>query len=250
MPIAVARRRKDKSYILSGEILGTCFSIGNDLLLTAGHVVQSIQSSTLEGIVGFVESDRKFLKAAPIVEVEELHGDISLIKVEHVEKESINWKHILRWNKHPLNMFDQVRSLGYPHALQAVDENVSVIQRALQGHIVSAPDKFKPVGFKGQPFGVYELSFQASSAMSGSPLLWSPSEPLISGLIIGNSSSKMMLLEFEEVQEKSGEKIKVEQYESLALGIAVRQTEMFDLSSNLLDMTLFEYLESQKLLAD
>ena len=248
MPIISAKRRTNDSFLLTGEIIGTCFSIGDDLMVTAGHIVKSTLESETERVVGLVDREKKFLKAAPIIEVERLRCDLAIVRLDFMFEESANWMHVLRWNRHPLSMFDQVKTLGYPHGLHNVDDRQLVIQRAMQGHIVSAPNLFKPIGFEGDPFGVYELSFQAPSAISGSPLLWGPNEPLISGLIIGNSISRMLVLQMEEYEEGAGEKTIIEQYESLAMGIAVRQTEIFNTNSDILGKTFLEYLEEKSLL--
>ena len=72
--------------------------------------------------------------------------------------------------------------------------------------------------------------------------------PAIVGVVIGNSQSRMLILESEEVERGGGGRTLIQQYESLSLGIVVHASEVFKSESQLLNKSLGEYLESMKLL--
>jgi len=242
LPIHRAKELPGDRYFVTGEIIGTCFSIGNDFMLTANHVIDALESLDIVGVVGIANPDDDFLKGARIVEFERLACDVGVIKVTHVFPESAKWVHTLPWNQATLSAFDEVKSLGYPYGLHNIDEKKSIVQRAFQGHIVSALNEFKPISYKGRPFAVYELSFQAPRGLSGSPLIITRDTISISGMIIGNSKTSMLVLETEEIGESSSEKIVIQQYESLSLGIAIQAKEIFQQKSTLLGDAIFEFL--------
>ena len=65
-------------------------------------------------------------------------------------------------------------------------------------------------------------------------------------MIIGNSKSRMLVHDSEEVEESTGTKTILEQYESLTLGIAVRAADIVSLSSRILGTSVGQFLSRAK----
>ena len=245
-PITKATRDPDGNYVIKGDILGTCFSIGGTYMITASHVLEPIGDEI--GIVGITNRETKQLKAAKIIDKENLLFDISIIKVIFEDTDTEKWMQILRWYKDQLPVFYDVATIGYPHGVHVTEVDISVIPRGIKGHIISSPNKFLPLGWKGEPFRVYELNFQIPNQLSGGPLLSMINQPLITGVVIGNSSSKILVLENEEIVESTKEKVRVQEYNSMTIGIAVREEELFAMSSRILGGTIGNYLSDNNLL--
>jgi hypothetical protein len=115
--------------------------------------------------------------------------------------------------------------------------------------VVSELVDFKPVGGRGLGFRAYELSFGAPRGLSGAPVFRNTESVQISGIVIGNSQSRMSILETEEVSDDGSSRTVVQQFESLTLGIAVQAAEVFEMTSELAGGKLGEHLILQKLLA-
>jgi hypothetical protein len=242
-PIVKAEVTKEGNFLIIGDILGTCFSIGGSFMITAKHVISPYIEAKELLVVGIANNETGELKAALVTDIELLDCDIAILKIEHIYKESASWITSLKWYKTQLHTFHPVLMIGYPHGIRLVKEEVDIINRGFQGYVVSNPNKFCPIGYEKEPFGVYELNFQAPAALSGSPLLIPAGKPLISGLIIGNSSTKILVLENEEIIEEKSERKVVQQYESMTLGIAVQQTDIFLLTSKILRNSIGDYLK-------
>lgn len=248
LPVFSAEMTGKQEFKLSGEIRGTCFSIGENYMLTAGHVASGL--SCVPGscaVVGLSNPDSRYFKGALVDDIEALSCDIGLLRVKFIVPESADWFYSLKWAEHDLNPFDNVRCLGFAYGMHTVEDSKSCVQRAFQGHIVSNLLQFKPLRYKGKPFAVYELSFGAPRGLSGSPLLNSHGTLTLNGLIIGNSESRMLVFQSEEREASEKSETIVEQYESLSLGIAVRADQIFKLNSRILGTTIGEYLRSRKL---
>jgi hypothetical protein len=248
LPVYTARRHPDERFEVIGEIVGTCFSIGNRYMMTAGHVIEKFrQRSDLMGVVGVFEPELEVQKGAEITDYEILPCDLGVLRVEFMEKIWSNWFHTLKWLQKPLNQFDKVTSLGYAYGLCEVEDRKSVLERGFEGHIVAAPKEFKPQNYQGKPFSVYELSFQSPRGLSGAPLL--SLDPVhVTGVLIGNSKTSMLVFDSAEVEKSPTSETVVERYESLSLGIAVQARKIFDIKSALLDNTLGEHFRENGML--
>jgi len=245
-PLFSAEMNEKREFKLSGEIRGTCFSIGENYMLTAAHVASGLSCATDTcTVVGLINPDTGYFKGALVDEIEMLPCHIGLIRVQFIVPQSAHWFYVLKWVESNLNPFDNVRCMGFPYGMHTVEDSKSCVQRAFQGHIVSNLLQFKPLGYEGEPFAVYELSFGAPRGLSGSPLLNTQGTLTINGVIIGNSESRMLVLQSEERQTAEEGKTVVEQYESLRLGIAVRIDQIFQLKSQMLGKTIGEYLCSR-----
>jgi len=250
MPVYRAQLLPDDAFqIIGATIFGTCFSIGSNFMMTAGHVIQNLQiDDTHKGVVGIIDPEGTISKGALVMETEVLPHDVGVLKVEFTYPESEYWFHRLSWSKDTLVGFEAVRCCGYAYGLHRVEDRQSVIQRCFQGHIVSGLNEFLPLGMDGSPFSVYELSFQVPRGLSGSPLLTSTGMVVVKGVVIGNSNYQMRVFHSREVEQETNATTIIENYESLSLGIAVQPTAMLPLQSLLLNDTIENHLRKVGLL--
>lgn len=240
LPVMPAKKLSSDKIVTS-DILGTAFSIGEDFMLTAGHVAAAFNGSPPDVLVVGLMHENGW-KAAEVVRSEILAKDTAILQVVFPTVESKTWFHKIKWNPKSLQPFEPVRSVGYAYGWHAVGDKRSIVVRGFQGHVVSRLTEFGRIGAQEKPFGAYELSFGVPRGLSGSPLTNASGPVAISGLIIGNSETKMLVYQSEERLEEKGEVSRVEQYEALTLGIAVTESEIFTTQSALLGCTIGDHL--------
>jgi len=243
-PIARGELQPTGNYKFIGDILGTCFSMGGPYFITASHVLEQYKDHEI--VIGIANRDTLKYHAVKIIEEEELFCDISIIKVDYGDNDYEKWIEVLSWNRNNLPIFRDVATVGYPHGKSILEDRISLIPRGFKGYITSLPDSFSPIGWKRKPFNIYELSFQIPNQLSGGPLIMNVDHPIITGVVIGNSSSKILVLENEEIIESKKEKTIVQEYNLMTLGIAVRETEILPINSRILGTTISEYLLNRK----
>jgi hypothetical protein len=251
LPIFQTKRIIKNRYLVSGKIIGSCFPIGENYFLTAGHVINEIQQLKTEDpenclVVGLVDPSNGLLKSAPIIKQEELLCDCGLVCVDFVFPPSSEWIKNIPFMKTDININDKLRCFGYPYGLNNYDYDLSLVQRYFEGHLVSSLMKFKPLTYSHDPFPVYEISFNAPAGLSGSPLICYKNQFLNCGMIIGNSQQKMLIFETQEIIKKQSEKLIVEYYESLSLGIAIKSSTIVDLNSSILGKTIGKFIDGEK----
>jgi hypothetical protein len=220
LPVFSARSAPGGAYQIEGEVQGTAFAIGGSFMLTAGHVADAATTEGRHAVIA-LEGPDGFFKAAKVIEREDLDADVALLKVEFPVEGSERWFHVFRWRETPVEAFETVRCVGYAYGIHNVDGRQSVVARGFQGEVVSRLREFKPLAWPRDPFPVYELSFMAPRGLSGAPLLNSHGHPLVYGMVIGNSQSRMTVFRSEERLAEPDRNTTVEQYEALTLGIAV-----------------------------
>jgi hypothetical protein len=214
------------------QVIGTCFSIGEDYYLTAAHVISSLKGFDWVGI-GFPLDN--IWQGSPIINYEMLDDiDVGIVHAEVPNKSLLKWSH----QKH--FMWENVRTVGFPYAIDYV--NLQINLRGFAGHIVS---EVIFDGLKSRPH-IYELSFQAPRGLSGAPLLSTRNE--IIGLIIQNKSTEMTISIDRETLADGNKEIIVEKIEALQLGIAIVSTEILNLTFQILGSTLREHLVKNYLL--
>lgn len=246
-PVLLARPNQLNQFHVEGEVQGTAFSLGEDFMITAGHVVKSLELTQDQCIcLGVVEDT--FLKAVRVKEFELLEKDIALLKVDYIYPGSEHWFHRLKWLDSDLNPFSIIRTMGYAYGMHRVDDHQSIVNRCFEGHIVSRLVSFKPVGSQLQPFSAYELSFLVPRGLSGAPVISSGGELVVQGIVIGNTQTRMMVFRSEERIEETNQTTAVEQYDALTLGVAVTAREVMGLDSNLLGVSIRSHLENNGLL--
>ncbi len=249
LPIFTAHKTENNSFLLTGNLVGTCIPLGGEFMLTASHVASEFQSraSKTVGVVGLYNPNTQAIKGAQIIEHEILSCDISIIKVDFSFQDSKNWIQPLPWRKSKSYIFEDIKCFGYPYGLYNVDKNKSIVLRGFKGYIVSNINAYKPIGYEDIPFSAYELSFQAPRGLSGSPIISEPQAQIL-GIVIGNSKSSMLIFDNEETEEESGKKTIVQHYESLSLGVAVSANEILGQNSALLGSQISDFLLQRDLL--
>src|SRR4051812_9375095 len=85
LPVCLTRRNPDDSVELVGEVIGTCFGLSRDLVLTAGHVAERIQAVQQDAIVPIFEPARLIPHPAQVVETEILGADVALLRLNFAE---------------------------------------------------------------------------------------------------------------------------------------------------------------------
>jgi len=141
------------------------------------------------------------------------------------------------------HQLDDVQAIGYAYGW---DEEASFISpRGFKGHIAALRQSLK---WAQRPV-CYELSFQAPRGLSGAPV-WGgkPGHGVIIGMILGNSSTEMVVFSEREVLSE-GKEHTFEKVEALHLGFALSASAAVQLHSAHIGMTLGEHFRRCGLLA-
>lgn len=244
LPVHIANELKGQLVQGTAPILGTCFPLGDHFMLTAGHVVTELQEAKSHSrghpAVGVFHPSTYTQIGLRIAEMELLDYDIGLLQVEFLEPNQESWLFPLHWSVEHMNLGAAIRAPGYAYADHSVGNKRFIVQRSFQGTIVSEIGIYLPMGTRGKPFGVCESSFSVPRGHSGAPLLRDNGRVI--GVVIGNSKSKMLILDTEETSTDGKTTTIIEQYESLALGISVRARFVLGLYSKLLGSSLHDFL--------
>jgi len=251
-PIVFAQKWPGGVYSPWGEVRGSCFAIGGDYGLTAGHVVEALNvcPSDLGPVIAFRHQER--WATAEIQKTELLTADVGLVRFAFIESMDMPCPIALPWRLQMMPLLTTVKTIGYPYSLSYADGEARFTARAFLGHVVSTRLKYKPVGYQGHPFCAYELSYVAPEGLSGAPLLFGDGPTVVIGLIIGNNESKI-LVHHESCLEKEsdGEEAKTtvyEHYRYLHLGVSVMSSEIAKTRSELMGKSIGEHLEEHGLI--
>jgi hypothetical protein len=247
-PIVLADVLEGSLYSLTGDVIGTCFSLGGRYCLTAGHVATEIGHRPVGkvAVIGFRIEGRWI--GAEVVESEVLAADVGVLRFTFREGVEGSEPPRFSWSVRPLPLLAPVKAIGYPFGSDLVDNQLFINPRAFQGHVAGAPSKYRPVGFDGAAFAVYELSFAAPRGLSGAPLLVGEAPTVVAGVVIGNSQSVMRVHQSTEMISTAESKTTVENFEWLRLGVAVQSPEVASLHSALLGRTVIDHLHEHGLL--
>lgn len=132
----ISIKDSDKNFL---GLWGTCFYIGDDVYITAKHVIESAKLSIDGGYsdhlcIGQPEKEKEGLQewVFSTFEEYELHPrlDFAIFKVPD------NFEKIrpLTWKLEGLNIFDDILSIGYPYSLDLPNKVINI--RGLKGHII------------------------------------------------------------------------------------------------------------------
>jgi hypothetical protein len=240
-PILFGNRLAPKTVDIK-QVYGTAFYIGNNLFLTAGHCLSSVEENQFLG-VGYPQPPRTDLGLIPFKHAETFEDhDVGLVEtvqeVPHVEAQ--------KWSLDIATALHDVWTAGYPHALDISDMGY-VAQRAFKGHTVShIPFKrLKEGGF----VDAYELSFMAPKGISGAPLISSESASIL-GLMIGMKETGMdVCREFEATDDgKTAEYVWYRQM--MQYGVAITSRAIAKIHSEKLGMTIGTYLRQEGLVQE
>src|SRR2546422_8925994 len=84
-PVLRAINRGDGGFTYRHDVFGTCFSIGNDFMITAGHVAKRIKFAPDDcAVIALTDPDESYI-AAPVVEVDFLPHDLAILRVQFLE---------------------------------------------------------------------------------------------------------------------------------------------------------------------
>lgn len=199
------------------EVYGTAFPLGGDLLMTANHVIENVAATKKALLLGFVVGEDVELPNLRVCKASLVHRwpdvDLAVFRAPGLRLNPLNWRASI------LPVFHGVRTTGYAFGMNR--EALLVAPRGFTGSVVvSRPFE----RFPGQPW-IYEVSFAAPRGLSGAPLFLSEG-PTVSGCIIGNSETKMLVFSSAELLKAEGETVRLEQYEALTLGVVVRADEI------------------------
>lgn len=249
LPVHIADERDGQLVQGKSCVLGTCFPIGGNFMLTAGHVVKELQEAKASGrghpAIGIFHPTSFVQVGVRASEMEIFEPDIGIVKVEFLHPEQEAWLFPLHWSVGRMNLGSPVRTPGYAFADHNIEGNRYIVQRSFQGSIVSEIGVYLPAGAKGEPFGVYETSFAAPRGHSGAPLLQENGR--VVGVVIGNSKSKILVLDTEETSTDGKTTKLIEQWDSLSLGISVQSCVVLNLQSKLLGNSIRGFLEAKNL---
>ena len=224
--------KSSKTNICIRQVLGTCISIGEDFFITAGHVIKSSLDYKKTAVGYLVDKNwhGRFIIDHEIIE----DYDLGIIKA------NVPHSYPLKWTRNKLAMLNHVQTAGYPYAIESAHSNLDI--RAFAGHIVSRRTFH---GLNAKPRS-YELSFQTPRGLSGAPLI--DHNTLVSGLIIGNKSTEILIFKEKEVIDEGKKESTIERYESLQLGVAVDSISILSVEVDILGRTIGDHLIKNELL--
>jgi hypothetical protein len=216
------------------QLYGTAFPIGDGWFLTAAHVVEAVTENPSVALGRLNEND--IWESVSVTEHEILDCDVGLLK-SNLTAKTLSWALGLR------PMLDDVQSIGYAYGL---DEEAGFISpRGFKGHIAGLRQSLK---WAGRPF-CYELSFQAPRGLSGAPVWGGKRDGGVIGMILGNSSTEMVVFSEREVLSEGKEHI-LEKVEALRLGFALSASAIVQLHSVRIGMTLGEHFRQRGLVSE
>ncbi len=223
------------------EIHGTCFCIGMPYFLTALHVVREAKTSEQSQIGYFEQLSSNCVNMSDYEVCEEFpEHDLAIIKSETIFTHNKKPK-TFNWKGNELLIFEDVRAMGFPLGYDAF-KGIS-IGRGYSGTILCST----PYERGELKTNCYELSFQAPKGLSGGVLIdkWYN----IHGMIIGNSEKSMNVFYEKREYEDEGKKVKqVEEVnQTTFIGLAVKETQIFKIDSEVLCMTIHDYLKKVSL---
>lgn len=246
LPVYRVESWRNAEARISGEILGSCFSIAPEFMLTAGHVVAAINDAASSGAIGLLEPATSRIHPIPIRDAENLDADIGLLRVAPGARTA--WFGRPWWRTDGLTMLNPVQAIGYPYGLREFSGGQLVLQRGFVGHVTSHIAEYVPIGMRTSKFGAYELSFAAPRGLSGAPLFATDGSYDVHGIVIGNSESSMLVFSNVERDETTSATTVVERHESLSLGLAVDASSVLSLRSRLLGATVRDCIVTNEIL--
>ena len=197
------------AYYRITTLYGTGIPLGGGLVLTANHVAVN---ATGAGPIVLVGHDLARRGPYPTTPATSFHSwpdyDLAVLNAPALRTKPLDWTPAL------LPQMGEVRSLGYAFGLDQRDLSLTV--RAFVGSVVSRRP-FPPLPACPE---VYELDFAAPRGLSGAALFL-PHGPWVSGIIVGNFRTEMLVFSDRESVDESGRQTIVERYEALNLGIAI-----------------------------
>jgi hypothetical protein len=230
---------KEEKHFEPQCLVGTCFFIGGNTFITAGHVLEQLESyeSRLLGFIYKNQGDQyKYLEIAR----QEIYTDIDIGIFQLVAPLNFDCAKISLEQCYAL---DDVISSGFPFGLDNKEKGIYL--RSFKGYIVSAYRR-ESGKFNAK---CYELSIQCPRGISGAPLIYFSKEAKhIVGVIIGSQSSEVEIGDTVEEFKSGGREIYERRVEVTRFGIAVDINELMNLSPSFLGKSIGEHLVDMNLL--
>lgn len=212
------------------NIYGTAFSVGGNCYITAGHSIANAASENEVIGIGFIDREKYILAEAAQYDVAP-QMDVGFLRtIANIERAKAH-----PWEAESLPSLANVMASGYPFALDPM--SASIQARSFKGYVVSRTRINRD---PANPW-VYELSFASPVGLSGAPLVALDGQLRVTGLVIGNYETKMLVFSQRETLSTEKEMI-VETYHALQLGIAIQSSELLTLDSSVLSGALAGHL--------
>lgn len=221
-----------KGFHLKG-LLGTAFAINERIFITAGHCLPEIFDNQIS--IGIVSNSDSHYRSYPVKRYEIIEEiDLGIIETaSDCEVKSICW------SSKRAHDATKISASGYAYGLDI--KNKSLYNRTFTGYTVASKQNFR---LKDKKLKLYELSFICPKGLSGAPVI-DESKGVIIGVILGNTKYEIELGSFKE-QIKSKEETKTYiTTETMKLGEASQVHTLLDHYSELLEMTIGEFLNQE-----
>lgn len=219
-------------------IVGSSFYIGNNQYITCKHVVDNIDFSDFDLIIGYCNQNKNQDNSVRHYWVKniEYHPkyDVAIFKTEITDKnlDSLKPPKAFKVSKDNLNVFDDIHTFGYP---LAYEENHTTA-RGFKGHIVRySPHLNRQLG------QCIELSFTCPKGLSGAPLVCTHTQQ-VRGIIIGNTNKEMELRREIDTESTENSYKEIVVIETLPLGIALDIHEILDWEPETLGKSIKNHL--------
>jgi hypothetical protein len=217
------------------QVYGTAFKLLQNTFMTTGHSVEAAQSERPFGIGTPLEvRGRVWIMPATAAEIIPEY-DLGLIRVDEPDDSRIN---ALPWTMTAIGGGDYVMSGGYAMGLDLAEHTLTC--RSFRGNVVA--DLYKVTLLAGNPV-YYELSFAAPVGLSGAPVM--DINRNVVGYIIGNRQSGMETIVSREVSSDGAKEETFTRWEGISYGLAVSCHSLKDVKSELLGMSIGEFIQSR-----
>lgn len=227
----------DDSRAWPRQVYGTTFYLKNNIFMTAGHSIEYALRGE-HSVLGLVYLAHFVAGRAYVCKVADYEivadYDVGFVKV----KDEISQAKALVWDFNKLNILDEIRTTGFPHALDHYQKRFMI--RAFQGYIVSCTE-FREL--EARPL-CYELSFPCPKGLSGAPLFTREPEPTIRGVVIKSSSMAMEVFSEKETIGEGTHTL----HEAYFLGLGLTTGSLQNIESKILGCSLEEHLKRVDLL--
>lgn len=221
------------------QVVGTAFNIGGNVYLTAKHCLLPENGGYPFAFCYQTDHDAPLI-GEQVCEIERFDIDVS---VARIDREIPNIK-AFPWSFEKVSMLTDVWTAGFPHAFSS-KEFGTIMHRAFKGHIVTNTP-FQSLHFE-RKCRIYELSFCAPMGLSGAPLFCPKPRNAVVGLVFGNRATSLEVAkEIEAIDDGSSTDyyMYIQRYE---YGTAITSREIGSLKSQMLGMTIEEYIDRQGL---
>jgi len=204
-PVAALKGKIEKPEVIG--VFGTCFSVGPEVFLTAGHVITNATEAGRVAVGCAQSGGWKFSEVDQSEVFEDM--DLAVFRADGVSA------CILTPVAYTPPLGVPVFTVGYPFAY---DPDLNVIDpRVFYGNLVAST--FDAKRFPSLP-RLYEVSFMCPRGLSGAPLFQKENLNVL-GVVLGNRSIEMTVLSSREREESGNETTIYEKVEALNIGIAL-----------------------------